>query len=660
MNIFSKILIANRGEIAVRIINSAKKMGIKTVAVYSQIDSNSLHIDLADETYCIGEQELSETYLNIDKIINIAKISNCDAIHPGYGFLAENPVFAEECEKNQIIFIGPKSDVIQLMGNKVEARNFIESIGIPMLSGSSGNPDTILEEIKGIPFPLLVKAAAGGGGKGMRVVHTQEELIEAIESTSREAKSYFGDGTIFVEKFVENPRHIEVQILGDNFGNVIHLYERECSVQRRYQKIIEESPSPSITTEVRENMCNAAVEIARKINYNSVGTIEFLVDKDLNFYFLEMNTRIQVEHPVTEMVTNTDIVAEQILIASGNPIRLKQEEITQKGHAIECRIYAEDPFQNFMPSPGEMTLYSPPKEDYFRLDSGVISETTISSNFDPMISKLVVWGEDRDEAIHRMTYGLNEYKIHGIKTNISYLYEFMKLDIYKNNEISTKTCDEVTPEVTKKIKEKLDSVSIHIPLISYLLYCFKKKYKQDNLWQKIGHWRNHSEVNIKLNNELNTLTILKIKKPDYKIQFQENTYDVKFVALEKNELRIVINDQYITTNISENSTGTTFLSFGNFDFELSREDFLAEQEFASDYLFSSDSNFVCAPMPGKIIKIDVSEGEEISKGTVLLIVEAMKMENNITAPKDVIIKRVNAKVGEMIETDTQLIVFEDD
>ncbi len=659
MNIFSKILIANRGEIAVRIIKSAKSLGIKTVAIYSEIDINSYHIRLADETYCIGKQELADTYLNIDKIIEIAKKSNCQAIHPGYGFLSENPKFAEACEKNNLAFIGPKSNVIKLMGNKIEARNFIQSIGVPLLKGSTGEPEKLLEEIKGIPYPLLVKAAAGGGGKGMRIVKNESELLEAIQATSREAKSYFGDGSVFVEKFVENPRHIEVQILADNFGNTVHLYERECSVQRRYQKIIEESPSVTLTPEVREKMCGAAVQIASKIGYNSAGTIEFLVDKDLNFYFLEMNTRIQVEHPVTELVTRTDIVAEQILIAAGNPLRLKQENISQKGHAIECRIYAENPFENFMPSPGQMTLYKPPKQDYFRLDSGICSETVISSNFDPMISKLIVWANNRDEAIHKMIYGLKEYKIQGIKTNISYLAELMKLDIYKNNEISTKICDIVTPQITKKIIETKEKIPLHIPLLSYLIYCFQKDYKLNNIWQKIGYWRNVSEIKVNLDGKLYKLQVDKFRNPDYEIIFQDKLYKVKFVSLLEHELSIIIDDSFIITNIS-NSEELTFLNYGIFDFELSREDYLIEQEFESDYSTNSHSNFVSAPMPGKVIKINVSEGKKISKGTVLLIVEAMKMENNIVAPKDVVIKKINAKVGDMIETSTKLILFEDE
>jgi len=324
MKLFSKILIANRGEIAVRIIKSARELGINTVSIYSEADKTALHVKMADESYQIGQQELSETYLNIDKIIAIAKLAGADAIHPGYGFLAENPDLVAACDRENIVFIGPSVKSIKLMGNKIEARKLVREIGIPMTEGATGSIDEIIAKTKNIPLPLLVKAAAGGGGKGMRIVRDREALKDTIEATSREAKSYFGDGEVYVEQYIEEPRHIEIQVIGDKLGNVVHLYERECSIQRRYQKIIEESPSPTLNQEVREEMGKSAANIAASIGYDSAGTIEFLVDKNLRFYFLEMNTRIQVEHPVTELVTGIDIVKEQILVAAGNPLSLKQ------------------------------------------------------------------------------------------------------------------------------------------------------------------------------------------------------------------------------------------------------------------------------------------------------------------------------------------------
>ncbi len=434
MRRFNKILIANRGEIAVRIIRSAKKLGIQTVAVYSEIDRYALHVSKADESYCIGQQELSETYLNIEKIIDVAKRSGCGAIHPGYGFLAENSLFVEACDKAGITFIGPHEKAIRLMGNKIESREFVKKLNIPMTQGITGSPEELLKNAKSIPLPILVKAAAGGGGKGMRIVHDYNELENVLESTSREAKNYFGDESVFIEKYVEEPRHIEFQILGDNHGNVVHLFERECTIQRRYQKIIEESPSPTLTDEVRNKMGESAVAIAKAVDYNSAGTVEFLVDKDLNFYFLEMNTRLQVEHPITERVVGIDLVREQINIANGLELTYNQDELAQNGHAIECRIYAEDPDNNFLPSPGLIQHITEPLGFGVRHDGYVYEGYEIPLYYDPLISKLIVWGKTRQEAIDRMKRALFAYKITGVKTTIKFLEKIMNTpDFVKGN-----------------------------------------------------------------------------------------------------------------------------------------------------------------------------------------------------------------------------------
>ena len=419
MKLFKKILVANRGEIAIRVMRTAKEMGIRTVAIYSEVDADSLHVKVADESYCIGKESLAETYLNIKKIINIALKADCEAIHPGYGFLAENPEFVKACDSSGIIFIGPSGKVIALMGNKIEARSFIRSINIPLVDGAVGkDTESLIKAGKKISFPLLLKAAAGGGGKGMRIVRDEKQLREGLESTAREAEKYFGDGTVYIEKYLDEPRHIEFQVLGDNFGNAIHVFERECSIQRRYQKIIEESPSVTLSPEIREKMGETAVKICKKTGYNNAGTIEFLVDKNLNFFFLEMNTRIQVEHPVTELTTGLDLVKEQIFISAGNPLRYKQKDIVQKGHAIEARIYAEDPSNSFLPSPGKMTFYKEPAGKNIRVDTAVKEAAEIKSLYDPMISKLIVYGNNRNEAIGKLELALSEYVIHGIQTNI--------------------------------------------------------------------------------------------------------------------------------------------------------------------------------------------------------------------------------------------------
>lgn len=669
MNIINKILIANRGEIAVRVMKTARKLGIKTVAVYSEIDKDSLHVSFADESHCIGESELSDTYLNIEKIIEIAKKSNCDAIHPGYGFMAENSRFVDACNEAGIIFIGPTTNSMKVMGNKIEAREFVSKLDIPMTKGVTGNKETLLEASKSIAFPLLLKAAAGGGGKGMRIVYNKADLAEAIEATSREAKSYFGDETVYIEKYIQNPRHIEVQILGDNFGNVIHLFERECSIQRRYQKIIEESPSPTLTPELRIKMGEAAVRIGKAINYNNAGTIEFLVDENLNFYFLEMNTRIQVEHPVTEMVCNIDIVEEQIHIASGLPLRFKQENIKQNGHAIECRIYAEDPANNFQPSPGKMLLFKEPEMNDIRIDTGITKDTEIKSSFDPMICKLIVWSNTREDTANKMLHALNEFVIHGINTNISYLMALLQNEAYVQNKISTKFCDEFTPQIIENLNAEKAKIPIFIPLISFALYSLNNKSIQErihftdeyNIWNSIGYWRDLMKLRISISDSEYILEIDSIKGNEYQISLCGEKYNVSFKSIENNKIELIINDFFYTAYISEDLKCNASLSYSGFIFSLSRKDILHKDNSAfriEDYIEAS--NNVNSPMPGRVIKINVSEGDVVKKGDVLLIIEAMKMENKIVCAKDsAIIESVNVKTAQMVDTTTALLTFKE-
>ncbi|MDR9416523.1 MAG: acetyl-CoA carboxylase biotin carboxylase subunit [Gracilimonas sp.] len=418
-----KILIANRGEIALRVIHTCKELGIKTVAVYSRPDAHSPHVLHADEAVFIGEAASSESYLVIDKIIGAAKQTGADAIHPGYGFLSENAVFAERCQKEGVIFIGPKPKAISLMGDKTEARELMSQHNIPTPPGLKSELKDIEEARRvadEIGYPILVKAAAGGGGKGMRIVHKKEEFEANIKAAKSEAKNAFGDDRIYIEKYLEEPRHVEFQIMADTHGNVLHVYDRECSVQRRHQKVIEEAPCALLTPELRKEMSIAAIKAAKACDYVGAGTIEFLVDKHLNFYFLEMNTRLQVEHPVTEMITGTDLVALQILVAEGKELPFKQEDLAINGHAIECRIYAEDPADNFLPSTGLLKKHRVPTGSGIRVDAGVEEGQQITINYDPMISKLSVHGPDRETARKRMLRALDEYEIAGCKTTIPF------------------------------------------------------------------------------------------------------------------------------------------------------------------------------------------------------------------------------------------------
>lgn len=437
---FKKILIANRGEIALRIIRACREMRIRTVVVYSEADRDSLPVRFADEAYCIGPPASANSYLNIANIISVAELSGAEAIHPGYGFLSENAHFAEVCESCGITFIGPSAEAIERMGNKSEARKTMMEAGVPVVPGSEGiirDKEEALEIAEKIGYPVLIKASAGGGGKGMRVAHNSDDLISSINAAQNEAAAAFGDAGVYLEKYVEEPRHVEFQILGDKHGNIINLGERDCSVQRRNQKLLEEAPSVALTPSLRRRMGEMAVKAAKAVNYYNAGTVEFLLDKNNNFYFIEMNTRIQVEHPVTEMVIGIDLIKEQIRIAAGEPLGYKQSDIKIKGWAIECRINAEDPEKNFMPCPGKIDAYLPPGGPWVRMDSAVYQGYKVPPFYDSMIGKLIVWGENRECAIARMERALSEFIIEGIPTTISFQKKILSNAFYKKGEVYT-------------------------------------------------------------------------------------------------------------------------------------------------------------------------------------------------------------------------------
>lgn len=423
-----KILIANRGEIAVRIIRACQELGIATVAVYSEIDRDAMHTQIADEAVCIGPAKSQDSYLNMQNIISATVLTGAQAIHPGFGFLSENSKFAKMCEECNIVFIGPDAETIDNMGNKAKAREIMINAGVPVIPGTEGAvkglEDALLEAEK-IGFPVMIKASAGGGGRGIRVVKEKSEFKKAFETAQTEAKVAFGDDTMYIEKFIEEPRHVEFQILGDNFGNILYLGERDCSIQRRNQKVLEESPSPVMTEELRKKMGETAVKAAKAVNYKNAGTIEFLLDKHGDFYFMEMNTRIQVEHPITEMVTGTDLLKEQIKISSGHEIAFKQEDVKISGHAIECRINAENPEKGFRPSPGQIKALNFPGGIGVRIDSAVFQGYIIPPTYDSMIAKLIVYGRDREEALNKMKRALGEFVIEGVDTNIDFQYKIL-------------------------------------------------------------------------------------------------------------------------------------------------------------------------------------------------------------------------------------------
>lgn len=437
---FDKILIANRGEIALRIIRACKEMGIGTVAIYSEADQDSLHVHYADEAFCVGPAPGNRSYLNIPNIISAATIAGVDAIHPGYGFLAENARFAEICETHRIKFIGPQAEAIEKMGDKAVARQSMKKAGVPVVPGSDGvirDEEMVVKKAQEIGYPVIIKASAGGGGRGIRVVYNQDELINAFRTAQSEADSAFGNPEVYMEKFIEEPRHIEVQLLLDEHGNGVYFGERDCSIQRRRQKVIEESPSPAISPEMRRKIGEAALKGAKSVGYTNVGTVEFLLDKNGSFYFMEMNTRIQVEHPVTEMVTNIDLIKEQIKSAAGMKLELTQDQVKVRGHAIECRINAEDPVKNFQPSPGRISVYHIPGGPGVRVDSCAYQGYTIPPYYDSMIAKLIVWDESRAAAITRMLRALEEFEIQGVKTTIPFQKEVLKNSYFQRGEVYT-------------------------------------------------------------------------------------------------------------------------------------------------------------------------------------------------------------------------------
>ncbi|MDR4435664.1 acetyl-CoA carboxylase biotin carboxylase subunit [Bacillus tequilensis] len=437
-----KLLIANRGEIAVRIIRACKELGIETVAVYSEADKDALHVQMADEAFCIGPKASKDSYLNVTNIVSVAKLTGTDAIHPGYGFLAENADFAELCEEVNVIFVGPSADAISKMGTKDVARETMKQAGVPIVPGSQGIIENVEEAVSlanEIGYPVIIKATAGGGGKGIRVARTEEELINGIKITQQEAATAFGNPGVYIEKYIEDFRHVEIQVLADNYGNTIHLGERDCSIQRRLQKLLEESPSPALDSEIREQMGDAAVKAAKAVGYTGAGTVEFIYDyNEQRYYFMEMNTRIQVEHPVTEMVTGTDLIKEQIKVASGMELSLKQEDVEFEGWAIECRINAENPSKNFMPSPGEIKMYLPPGGLGVRIDSAVYPGYSIPPYYDSMIAKVITYGKTRDEAISRMKRALSEFVIEGVETTIPFHLKLLEHETFVSGEFNTK------------------------------------------------------------------------------------------------------------------------------------------------------------------------------------------------------------------------------
>lgn len=661
----NKLLIANRGEIACRIIKTATTLGIKTVAVYSDADKNAMHVNMADEAIYLGASPSKESYLKAELIIEKSKELGVDAIHPGYGFLSENAKFATLCAENNIIFVGPPASAIEAMGSKSAAKKIMEDAGVPLVPGYHGdNQDesTLKAAADEMGYPVLLKAAAGGGGKGMRQVWSGSEFTQALNAAKRESMASFGDDHMLVEKYLTRPRHVEIQVFCDELGNGVYLFERDCSVQRRHQKIIEEAPAPNMSQEIREKMGEAAIKAAKAINYVGAGTVEFLLDEDGSFYFMEMNTRLQVEHPVTEMITNEDLVQWQLTVAEGKALPKTQQELVLSGHAFEARIYAEDPDNEFLPCTGTLNLLRPPVQtEVVRVDTGVREGDEVSVYYDPMIAKLVVWGESREIALKRLIHALNNYYIEGLSTNISFLKRVASHDAFQNAELTTTFIDKHSDSLFTSENERFSQSILPVMTLLTILKRPSHLSESDNSsapWQKSGPWRcnsHHREtIDLLVKNEVISVTVtysndelLQI----FKMQIGQNEFTVEGVVNE-NQIRTIVNGHRTSHVFSAvNGEYTLFNKDTHISFSVVPPSLGEEQNSDSDAALE-------APMNGTIVALLVEPNAPVEKGQPILVMEAMKMEHTITAPQDGAVESFFYQPGELVDGGATLLSYQ--
>lgn len=667
---FKKILIANRGEIAVRIIRSCKALGIGTVAVYSESDFRSIHVLHADEAVLLGGARPTESYLVAEKIIEAAKATGCQAIHPGYGFLSENPAFAEAALAAGLTFIGPPAAVIAAMGDKIAAKKLASKAKVPTVPGSSEPVTSIEGAIRAageIGYPILLKPAAGGGGKGMRVVEEESELASALSLCQQETRKSFGDERIFVERYLKRPRHIEFQIIADQHGNVVHLGERECSIQRRYQKIVEESPSCALSPELRAEMGHLSCELARTAGYVNAGTVEFILDADGSFYFLEMNTRLQVEHPVTELVTGVDLVELQLRVAAGEALPFSQQEISQKGWAIEVRVCAEDARRGFVPSVGQVTRYAEPRGKDIRVDAGIDAGSTISVYYDPMLAKVITWGDSREEARQRMVQALNGYHIEGIFTNIDFANQVLTHPVFISGEISTAFIPSYLP--SEGAGPAPPAQVLHaMALATTLTYHLRENLVQHSLLPlqaKVGAYhtnRKSYEYVAKSDDDVFPITL---QQRDGELQWlfsiDSARYEVITPPMEfyRRRLKLTINGEtsYFRMKYSGNFIEIAFCGVCR-TFEIYNPREWQVAHFMPKPVRKAEGNLLDCPMPGLVVEVKVQPRERVFRGQELIILESMKMESAVSAPADGVVESVEVKKGDAVETGTVLIRFQ--
>jgi 3-methylcrotonyl-CoA carboxylase alpha subunit len=664
MKLLNKILIANRGEIAVRIIRTLQRMGISSIAVYSWHDKDALHVRMADEAYDLGGNDLEETYLDISKIIHIARQSNADGIHPGYGFLSEKYEFARATAVAGINFIGPTPEVIQLMGDKIKARKTMMEIDIPMIEGFEGESDEILKWSSEHSYPLLLKATGGGGGKAMRIVNGPSDLILNLEVVSREAQNYFGNGKVFIERYLPEARHIEVQVLADHYGNILIPGERECSVQRRFQKVIEEAPASSLSQKTRADIYSSAYKIVQKTGYNNAGTLEFLVDKSGNHFFLEMNTRLQVEHPVTEMVTNIDIVEQQILIAAGNQMNLKQDNIQVSGHAIEARVYAEDPEKEFMPSPGTIELYYEPKMPGLRIDSGIDGPEVLHPEYDPLIAKVIFHGESREEALDGLSTALKNFIINGPKTNREFIREILSEPNFLRNKISTNYLEKASPLLMINLqvkKMKFQKSRIFAAWLAWKL-SVRKEIEEKSVWKQIGCWRMVIRKSILFNNLQIDIIVENITGPVIQFSIGDEKHKMILKSHCNESIIFELDGIWSSASVSRAYSYEDIICIEGLEFKIRPLDYLPILPWLTDHTEKGKegTHVVKSPLHGKISQIITGTGKKITKGDLLFSLDAMKIENKITSPFDGCLKELKVKAGDQVQTNQVIMIIDSD
>ncbi|KAL0487801.1 3-methylcrotonyl-CoA carboxylase alpha subunit [Acrasis kona] len=658
--LFDKILIANRGEIACRIINTARKLGIKTVAVYSEADAKSMHVDQADEAYLLGPPESKRSYLLGEKILEIAKRSGAQAIHPGYGFLSENASFAKKCEEQGVVFIGPPASAIVSMGSKSESKKIMIDANVPVVPGYHGedqDPSKLHQEADRIGYPVLIKAVMGGGGKGMRIVNSSDQFQEQLTSAKRESKNSFGDDNVLVERYVAQPRHVEIQVFADTHGNCVYLFERDCSVQRRHQKIIEEAPAPGLSEQVRRNMGESACAAARAVGYVGAGTVEFIMDNsDQSYYFMEMNTRLQVEHPVTEMITGQDLVHWQLQVASGHHLPLTQNELSPNGHSFEARIYAEDPDNNFLPGTGTLHyLQAPPAvSGQVRVETGVRQGDQVSIYYDPMIAKLVVWASDRDQALAKLKINLDNYRIAGLNTNIEFLKRLCTNQHFRNAELDTHFINTYHDELFPK-QEHSD---LQFVLGTAVLITLNQDSNVSDAFAQQNRFRMGHELKQSIHFDQDHSTRVTFKSNgDYVVEVNGVEYQVKVIhdPHESNTRTIYVNDEKhkVTNYLGADHILHLFTQRGDhFKCKLNVPSMAQTNEAAGGSLKS--------PMPGAIIAVNVKQGDVVKKGQTLIVMESMKMELKIASPSDGVVASVYCKQGDAVSGDQVLVLVNDE